>query len=122
MDGDLVCCNDVNGFAGRSSAQYAPDQWRLFIDSSKLSLKAVLLHNGNKLSSIPLAHAGHMKEHYASIQGYLEKICYEDHQWNICADPKFVTLLTGLHGIYTRVCCFLCEWGSRARDRHYYVK
>jgi hypothetical protein len=53
--------------------QYAPDQWRLFIDSSKLSLKAVLLYNGNKLSSIPLAHAGHMKEHYASIQGYLEK-------------------------------------------------
>jgi hypothetical protein len=36
-------------------------------------LKAVLLNNGNKLPSIPLAHAVHMKETCASIQGLLEK-------------------------------------------------
>jgi hypothetical protein len=53
--------------------QHAPDQWLLFTDSSKLSWKAVLLHNGNKLPSIPLTHAVHMKETYASIQGLLEK-------------------------------------------------
>jgi hypothetical protein len=29
--------------------EFIPDQWRLFIDSSKVSLKVVLLHNGNKL-------------------------------------------------------------------------
>jgi hypothetical protein len=36
----------------------------LFIDSSKISLKAVLLHNWNKYPSVPLAHAvnmSHMK-------------------------------------------------------------
>ena len=27
---------------------YEPSEWRLFIDSNKTSLKAVLLHNGNK--------------------------------------------------------------------------
>jgi len=29
--------------------------WRLFIDSPKISLKAVLLFNGNTFPSIPLA-------------------------------------------------------------------
>ena len=47
--------------------QHAAHQWRLFIDSYMLSSKAVLLHNGNKLPSIPLNHAVHMKETYASI-------------------------------------------------------
>jgi len=36
--------------------------WRLFIDSSKVSLKVVLLHNGNRFPSIPLAHAANMKK------------------------------------------------------------
>jgi hypothetical protein len=36
---------------------FNPDQWRLFIDSSKVSLKLVLLHNENKFPSVPLAHA-----------------------------------------------------------------
>jgi hypothetical protein len=37
-------------------------EWRLFIDSSKVTLKAVLLHNGNKYPSVPLAHVVNMKE------------------------------------------------------------
>ena len=44
--------------------EHRPDEWRLFIDLSKLSLKAVLLHNGNKLPSVPIARAMHMKESY----------------------------------------------------------
>jgi len=43
-------------------SEQASRQWRPFTDSSKASLKAVLLYNGNKLHSIPLAHAVHMKE------------------------------------------------------------
>jgi hypothetical protein len=88
--------------------QDAPDQWRLFIDSSKLSLKAVLLHNRNKLSSIPLVHTVHMTETYTIIQCLLQNICYEDHQWNIYADLKVVALLTGLQGGDTKCCCFQC--------------
>jgi hypothetical protein len=53
--------------------QHAPDQWRFFIHSPKLSLKAVLQRSGNKLPSIILAHAIHMKETSASIQGLLGK-------------------------------------------------
>jgi hypothetical protein len=36
-------------------------QWRLYIDSSKINLKTVLLHNGNKFAYIPMAHAVHIK-------------------------------------------------------------
>jgi hypothetical protein len=44
-----------------------PGQWRLFIDSSKVGLKVVLLHNEYRFPSVPLAHAANMKENYESI-------------------------------------------------------
>jgi len=47
---------------------------------------------------MPLAHVRHMKEIYANIQGLLNKIYYEDHQWNIYADLKVVAMLTRLQG------------------------
>jgi hypothetical protein len=40
------------------------NEWRLFIDSSKLTLKAMLLHNRNKYPSVAIAHAVHAKESY----------------------------------------------------------
>jgi hypothetical protein len=43
-------------------------QWRLFIALSKVSLKAVLLDNGNKLPNIPQVHAVHMTETYENLQ------------------------------------------------------
>ena len=53
----VVFCNDVCSVMEVLGHEYNPDQWRLFIDSSKVSLKVALLHNGNKFSSVPLAHA-----------------------------------------------------------------
>jgi len=47
-------------------------QRRLFIDSSKVSLKAVLLLNGNKFPSIPLIHIVHMKETYKNLEIMLQ--------------------------------------------------
>ena len=70
-----------------------PDQWRLFIDSSQLSLKVVLLHNGNRFPSVPLAHAPNMKENYESIKLFLRKIKYDEFKWKLCGDLKVVALL-----------------------------
>jgi len=56
MDGTLVACKDVDGLFKALNMSHCSDEWRLFIDSSKVSLKAVLLHNGNLLPSIPVAH------------------------------------------------------------------
>jgi hypothetical protein len=48
--------------------EHTSEQWRLSIDSSKVSLKAVLLHNVNKFPSIPLVHAVHVTETYEDLQ------------------------------------------------------
>lgn len=83
-DNNLIVCCDVNGLMTALNVVYKPQDWRLFIDASKLSLKAVLLHNGNFLHSIPVGHAIHMKETYANMKLLLEAIKYTDHQWQIC--------------------------------------
>ena len=58
----IVFCNDVSSVMKVPGHECIPDQWRLFTDSSKVSLKVVLLHNGNKFPFLPLAHAANMKE------------------------------------------------------------
>jgi hypothetical protein len=58
--------------------EYNPDQWRLLIDSSKVSLKMVQLHNGNSFHSVPLAHAANMKESYESMKLLFGKIKYDE--------------------------------------------
>jgi len=59
---DPVFCYDVDGLMNALGIKHDPQEWRLFINSSKLSMKAVLLHNGNQHPSIPVGHAVHMKE------------------------------------------------------------
>jgi hypothetical protein len=48
----------------------------LFIDSSKVSLKPVLIHIGNKFPCVALAHAANMNESYENMEILLEKIQY----------------------------------------------
>ena len=86
------------------------DQWRLFIDSSKVSWKVVILHNGNRFHSVPLAHAANMKKSYKSMKLLLEEIKYDEFKWYLCGDLKVVALLLGLQLGYTKYWCFLCEW------------
>jgi hypothetical protein len=95
------------------------NEWRLFIDSSKLILKAVLLHIGNIYPSVPFGHAVHMKESYENMAHLLNKINYKKYKWHISADLQVVAILVGLQLGYTKHCCFICEWDSRARLSHY---
>jgi UDP-N-acetylglucosamine transferase subunit ALG13 len=60
--GNLVASNDVDGLMTALNINHKPEEWRLFIDSSKSSLKAVLLHNGNVLPSIQVGYAVNTKE------------------------------------------------------------
>ena len=48
--------------------EHTSEQWRLSIGSSKVSMKAVLLHNVNKFPSIPLVLAVRMTEMYEDLQ------------------------------------------------------
>jgi len=57
MKGTLVACKEVDGLFKALNMSHCSDEWRLFIDSSKVSIKAVLLRSGNVLPSIPFAYA-----------------------------------------------------------------
>jgi len=47
--------------------EYNPDKWHLFIDWLNVSLKLVLLHDGNRYPSEPSTHSANIKESFESI-------------------------------------------------------
>lgn len=87
-ENDMCFCNDIKGLFDVMNTAYDRNEWRLFIDGSKYSLKAALLHIGNKKPSIPIAHAVQTKECYDTMRTILAKIKYNEHQWKICGDLK----------------------------------
>ena len=78
-----------------------------------------VLHNGNQLASVPLAHSTSLKENYDSVKYVLEKISYCQQKWQICVDLKIVNLLLGQQSGFTKYPCFLCMWD---RSQHYIKK
>ena len=103
----MCYCTDINGLMTELGCEYKNHEWRLFIDSSKFSLKAVLLFIGNTKSSVPVVQAVGMKETYETMQILLKLIRYEEHGWSIFGDLKVIGLLLGMQSGYTKHCCFL---------------
>lgn len=115
----LVYCHDIPKLFGLFKYPHIPSQWRIFLDSSKSALKVVLLHNGNKQPSVPIAYSKTMKETYDDMKIVLEKIRYQQYKWKICADLKMVAILMGIQAGNVKYGCFLCLWDSRDREQHY---
>lgn len=122
MSDDVCICTDIEFLTRTLSFEHVATEWRLFMDSLKTSLKVVLLDITNIYPSIPIAYSVKMKECYESIKTVLCKINYNKYKWKICADLKVIAILLGLQAGYTKYCCFLCEWDSRARNQHYLRK
>ncbi|GBM17131.1 hypothetical protein AVEN_251045-1 [Araneus ventricosus] len=120
--GELVYCSDIPTLIASFKFQYKPDEWRLFIDSSKRSLNVALLHNGNEYACVPVGHSVHLKECYENLDFILNKLSYSDHIWVVCGDLKVISMLLGQQKGYTKFPCFLCEWDSRDRKQHYINK
>ena len=80
--------------------KHIANEWRLFIDSNKTSLKEVLLHNGNEFPSIPVAYPSYLKECYEVMKMLLLKINYHAYFWSICSDFKVIAILLGLQTGY----------------------
>jgi len=119
MERGLVACTDIDGLMQILNINHSPLDWRLFIDSSKLSLKAFPHHNGNILPSSPVGHSVHNKESYENMKILMEAINYGKFKWQICGDLKVIALLLGLQQRLTKYCCFICEWDSTARSLPY---
>ena len=47
-----------------------------------------------------------------------DAIDYKTHRWNICGDLKVIGMLMGMQTGFTKFCCFLCLWNSRAVNEH----
>ncbi|KAL7837429.1 hypothetical protein SRHO_G00271400 [Serrasalmus rhombeus] len=116
----LCFCNNVAGLFEAIGITCNPNEWRLFIDSSCKSLKAVLLHNGNKYPSLPVAHSVHLKEEYTSVKMLLGALKYDEYGWEVIGDFKMVSFLMGLQGGFTKYPCFICLWDSRDTKAHYH--
>lgn len=70
-------CINIEGLMEELNIIYCNHEWRLFIDGSVTSIKAVLLHNGNLLPSIPVAYAPNTPENYDTLEKILSDIDYK---------------------------------------------
>jgi hypothetical protein len=122
MKDDLCFCNDVAGLFYEIGHTHVVTNWRLFIDSSKSGLKAVLLHHGSTYPSVPVAYSCALKETYSTMQLLLRSIDYKIYRWHLCGDFKVISLLLGMQLGYVKYGCFLCKWDSRAKIDQYTVK
>lgn len=118
----LAYCTDIKGLVLMMHNEYNADDWRLFIDSSKSSLKAVLLHITNAKNSVPIAISSNTKENYASLKKIIDLVKYEEHRWKICADLKVISLLRGMQTGYTKNMCYMCMWNTRFAGDQYLKK
>jgi len=119
MERGLVACTNIDGLMQTLNINHNPLDWGFFKVSSNLSLKAVLLHNGNTVLSIVVGHSVHNKESYEIMKILMEAINYDKFKWKICGDLKVIALLLGLQRGFTKFCCFICEWDNRDRSLHY---
>ena len=96
---------------------YNPNECRLFIDSSKRSLKCVLLHNDNLFGVVPIGHSVCLHEEHGDVKRVLELLQYDKHNWIICVNLKIVCFLLGHQRGSTKYPCFLCVWDSKALEQ-----
>ena len=122
-DNRFVYCNNIAGLLSQLGITlYTPADWRLFLDSSKRSLKCVLLHNGNVHGAVPVGHSVHLREEHNDIKMVIDLLRYHEHNWIICVDLNMVNFLLGQQHGFMKVPCYLCMWDSRARDKHWTQK
>ena len=110
----FVYCHDIPGLLRQLGvALYIPTEWRMFLDSSKQSLKYVLLHNGKLYGGVPIGHFVHLRETYDDIKAVINLLKYHEHNWILCIDLKTVSFLLGQQRGFTKNFCHLCMWDSR---------
>ena len=90
----LIYCDNVPGLFGQLGIlSYNSEEWRLFMDSSKRSLKCVLLHNGENYGAVPIGHSTVLKEQQQDIRTVMNLLKYHEHNWIICVDAQSWTAL-----------------------------
>ena len=111
QEGGVVFCNDVCSVMEVLGLEYNLNQWHLFIESSRVSLKVVLHHSGSRFPSVPMAHAANMKKRYKIMKLMLGRIKYDEFKWKLCGDHKVVALLSECNSCTQNTAVF-CAGGT----------
>ena len=116
----FMYCHNIQGLLEELGIPiYNSIECWLFIDSSKRSLKCVLLHSGNLYGAVSIGHTGCLHEEHGNITTVIELLQYHKHNWIICVDFKMVAFLLGQQHGYTKYLCFLCMWDSKAWKKNW---
>ena len=119
-DSGFVFCHNTSGFLKELGLLICnPNEWRMFIDCSKRSLRCFLLYNGNLFGAVLIRHSVCLREEHGDLKRVIELLQYDKHNWIICVDLKMMCLLLDKQCGYTKYPCFLCMWNSRAREKHW---
>ena len=78
ISGELCYCCDIPALFIKFGIEHIAHDWRLSINGSKSSIKAVL-HNGNVHPSVAVAYSVTMRETYQKLEEVLYCIQYVDH-------------------------------------------
>lgn len=93
----MVYYIDVECLLRTVGIQTNPSEWWYFIDSSAISLKAVLLNNNNIIPSISLDCSVSLKEIYDNLKVILEKLEYTILSKLVAMTYKYAFILHDLH-------------------------
>ena len=59
---------------------------------------------------------------WCEYRGPGQKVLKYKELWTVCGDLKVISMILGQQGGYTKFPCFLCEWDSRAKSKHWNQK
>ena len=76
--------------------------------------------NGNRYSSIRLAHSMHFEENYTNVKTLLIALKCDQFNWQVIGDFRMVAFLVGLQGGFSKFPCYLCHWDRRDTTVHYH--
>lgn len=119
----FVYCKDIKMVMNRIFGEFNENNWRFFADGTQGFLIICLLHNTNKLPSVPLVFSKIAVETYERMKRMLEAISFENYSMKFCGDLKMMGLLRGkMLGNPHHPCIFYCLWPSRDTSVHYKQK
>lgn len=120
LNTSFVYCHNIQDLLHKLGIpRYNSNKWRLFIDSSKHSLKRVLLHEGNLYGAVPIGYSVCLHEIHGDIKWVIELLKYRKHNRAICVGGKIICFLFGQQRGYTKYLCFLGMWDGKAREKHW---
>ena len=110
VESNLVNCNNVHDIVTTLNIDHNREERKLFTDSTKLNLKAVLPHHGRVLPSVTVRHT--IRMNHMITRKLLNCLNCKKYQQHLSGDLEDVVICLGLQNGCIKFCCLLCELDS----------